>query len=96
MSTALNRQQKPEKVIKLQEKYEPKYQEFIAISPQQSQLEDVIFFARIATFAISTVLICFLFLVQGLVAFWSFGLALLLSSGVVVLTSQLLKYLLEE
>ena len=96
MSTALNRQEKSEKIINLQTTYEPKYQTYTEITPQQWQLEDVFFFARVATFAISTVLICFIFLVQNFSTFWAFTLALILSSGLVYGLSKGLNHLFNE
>lgn len=96
MPAALKRQQQSEQNRVVQINDEPKYQEFTALTPQHLQLEDVLFFARIATFAISTVLICFGLLAQGIATILSFSLALTLSLGVVWLLSKGLAYWLRD
>lgn len=96
MSTSLNRQRQTEQEFDNQLQYEPKYHEFTEISPHQLELSDVIFFGQIASFAISTVLFCFILLVQEVSTFWAFSISLLLSSGVVVAVSRLLNYWLND
>lgn len=96
MSTSLNRQRQTEQELDVQLQYEPKYHEFTEIVPNQLELNDVIFFGQIASFAISTVLFCFILLVQEVSAFWSFSIALLISCGVVLAVSRLLNYLLND
>ncbi|MGT2930286.1 DUF3270 family protein [Streptococcus dentasini] len=61
---------------------EPKYQEFYEIDTQSAKLRELLFFARIALFSISSVLLTFLFLALGLGTLVSFTLALLLGIAI--------------
>ncbi|EMP71072.1 membrane protein [Streptococcus sobrinus DSM 20742 = ATCC 33478] len=45
---------------------QPKYQEFYQVDNQSAKLRELLFFARIALFCISSVLLTFLFLTMGL------------------------------
>ena len=96
MSRALNRQKQPEQERYVQEQYEPRYQEFNLTPKEHLNLDDVIFFGRIAMFTVTTVIICFALLMQNIATFLAFGFALLISAAIVLALSTALSYLLED
>ena len=63
----------------LQPDASPKYKEFQEFNSNSAEL---VFFARIALFSVTTVLIAFLLLVLNLSAMWAFVLALLSSLAI--------------
>lgn len=61
---------------------QPKYQEFYQVDNQSAKLRELLFFARIALFCISSVLLTFLFLTMGLGTLIAFSLAVLLGIAI--------------
>lgn len=59
-----------------------KYQEFYQVDNQSAKLRELLFFARIALFCISSVLLTFLFLTMGLGTLIAFSLAVLLGIAI--------------
>ncbi|EHI74233.1 Protein of uncharacterised function (DUF3270) [Streptococcus criceti] len=59
-----------------------KYQEFYQVDTQSAKLRELLFFARIALFCISSVLLSFLFLTMGWGTVVSFSLAILLGIAI--------------
>ncbi|MFS1663996.1 DUF3270 family protein [Streptococcus sp. zg-JUN1979] len=59
----------------------PKSKAFHAIDTNLNKYKDLIFFAQLSGFAISTVFIAFLLLTFSLTPFWAFTLALVASFG---------------
>ena len=66
----------------LQPDASPKYKEFQEFNSNSAKLRELVFFARIALFSVTTVLIAFLLLVLNLSAIWAFVLALLSSLAI--------------
>ncbi|HGI4766887.1 TPA: DUF3270 domain-containing protein [Streptococcus agalactiae] len=75
MSSPLKQEQTHESKT---EQAQPKFQEF----DHSAKLRELVFFARIALFSITTVLISFLLLALSLTPVWSFLLAMLASLAV--------------
>ena len=48
------------------------YQDYQGLNNNSIKLQDMIFFGRISSFCISTVLVAFLFLVAQVASFWAF------------------------
>ena len=61
---------------------QPKYQEFYQVDTQSAKLRELLFFARIALFSISSVLLTFLFLTMGMGTLVAFSLAVLLGIAI--------------
>lgn len=55
------------------------YQDYQGLNNNSIKLQDMIFFGRISSFCISTVLVAFLFLVAQVASFWSFFWAITIS-----------------
>ena len=60
----------------------PEFQEFQQFDSNSAKLKELVFFARIALFAISTVIVTFFLLVFNLVPIWAFLFASLISLAV--------------
>ena len=69
------------------------YQDYQGLNNNSIKLQDMIFFGRISSFCISTVLVAFLFLVAQVATFWAFFWAITISaigqSGIYVLIEYL-------
>ena len=48
------------------------YQDYQTLNSNSIKLQDMIFFGRISSFCVSTVLVAFLFLVAQVASFWAF------------------------
>ncbi len=55
------------------------YQDYQGLNNNSIKLQDMIFFGRISSFCISTVLVAFLFLVAQVASFWAFFWAITIS-----------------
>ena len=55
------------------------YQDYQGLNNNSIKLQDMIFFGRISSFCISTVLVAFLFLVAQVATFWAFFWAITIS-----------------
>ncbi|MEX2784316.1 DUF3270 domain-containing protein [Streptococcus sp. H49] len=66
---------------KLQETPSPKFQEFQEINSNNAKLRELMFFTRVAVFAVTTVLAAFTLLALNLSPIWSFVFALLISAA---------------
>ena len=55
------------------------YQDYQGLNSNSIKLQDMIFFGRISSFCISTVLVAFLFLVAQVASFWAFFWAITIS-----------------
>ena len=55
------------------------YQDYQGLNNNSIKLQDMIFFRRISSFCISTVLVAFLFLVAQVASFWAFFWAITIS-----------------
>ncbi|MDD6384702.1 MAG: DUF3270 family protein [Streptococcus hyointestinalis] len=71
----------------------PKSQSFKAIDTNTAKYKDLVFFAQLSGFAISTVFITFLFLTISFAPFWAILLALLASFGLRIGIKALIKAL---
>ena len=69
------------------------YQDYQGLNNNSIKLQDMIFFGRISSFCISTVLVAFLFLVAQVATFWAFFWAITISAigqlGIYVLIEYL-------
>ena len=57
----------------------PNYQDYQGLNSNSIKLQDMIFFGRISSFCVSTVLVAFLFLVAQVATFWAFFWAITIS-----------------
>jgi hypothetical protein len=87
------RQRKDFKEQDVQEDLTPKFQEFQNINNNSAKFNELIFFARIALFGISTVLVAFLLLVWDFSPFLAFLVASLAGLVVTTIISTLIKKL---
>lgn len=55
------------------------YQDYQGLNNNSIKLQDMIFFGRISSFCVSTVLVAFLFLVAQVASFWAFFWAITIS-----------------
>lgn len=55
------------------------YQDYQGLNNNSIKLQDMIFFGRISSFCVSTVLVAFLFLVAQVATFWAFFWAITIS-----------------
>ena len=55
------------------------YQDYQGLNSNSIKLQDMIFFGRISSFCVSTVLVAFLFLVAQVATFWAFFWAITIS-----------------
>ena len=55
------------------------YQDYQGLNSNSIKLQDMIFFGRISSFCVSTVLVAFLFLVAQVASFWAFFWAITIS-----------------
>lgn len=83
MVQALKRSSRPDFDQVYQAQEEPLTQEYNQLSLSETKLAEVIFFGKIAAFAITTVLVCFILLSQGFSSFWALVLALSASSAII-------------
>ena len=69
------------------------YQDYQGLNSNSIKLQDMIFFGRISSFCVSTVLVAFLFLVAQVATFWAFFWAITISAigqlGIYVLIEYL-------
>lgn len=69
------------------------YQDYQGLNNNSIKLQDMIFFGRISSFCVSTVLVAFLFLVAQVATFWAFFWAITISAigqlGIYVLIEYL-------
>lgn len=68
----------------------PKFKEFQEFNSNNAKLRELLFFARIALFGISTVLISFFLLVLNLTPLWAFTLAMLASLAITSTISSII------
>lgn len=73
-----------------QEDNAPKFQEFQEIDHRNAKLKELMFFARIALFGISTVVISFFLLVLNLAPIWAFLFASLISLAITSAVSSII------
>ena len=55
------------------------YQDYQGLNSNSIKLQDMIFFGRVSSFCVSTVLVAFLFLVAQVATFWAFFWAITIS-----------------
>ena len=69
------------------------YQDYQGLNSNSIKLQDMIFFGRISSFCVSTVLVAFLFVVAQVATFWAFFWAITISAigqlGIYVLIEYL-------
>ncbi|SFR74346.1 Protein of unknown function [Streptococcus equinus] len=68
----------------------PKFYEFQEINHRSAKLKELMFFARIALFAISTVVVSFFLLVLNLAPIWAFLFASLISLAITSAVSSII------
>lgn len=90
MSANLKRQRQDQQDEALQVSYSPKYREFQELNSNSAKFRELVFFARLATFSILTVLTCFILLSLNIQALWAFLLAILISTAITSSISHLI------
>ena len=93
MSANLNRQTEDFEDLNFQEESMPKYQEFQDFDDNRTKLDELIFFAKLAFFCVTTILVCFILLVAKFSPTFAFPLAMLISWGITALAQKGLKRL---
>ncbi|TDE71793.1 DUF3270 family protein [Streptococcus vicugnae] len=89
MSTPL-KQHKELEEQHLQENDTPKFYEFQEINHRSAKLKELMFFARIALFSVSTVVVSFFLLVLNLAPIWAFLFASLISLAITSAISSII------
>lgn len=84
------KQQKELKDEMLQDNAEPKFQEFQEFNSNSAKLRELLFFARIALFGVTTVVVAFMLLALNLSPLWAFSFALLVSLAITSAVSSLI------
>ncbi len=72
------------------------YQDDQGLNSNSIKLQDMIFFGRVSSFCVSTVLVAFLFLVAQVATFWAFFWAITISAITISAIGQLGIYVLIE
>lgn len=92
MAAPLKKHVIEEKVVPLN-KQEPVFQEYKALDTNAIKYQDLIFFSRIVSFAICTVLSCFVFLTANMAPLLAFPLGMALGALSTVVLSFLMTLL---
>lgn len=90
MVTPLKKQVQEQEQLKAEQ---PKYQEFKAIDTQTAKFQDLLFFVRLTSFSVITVLSCFLLLTKGMSAIAAFPLGIVLGAIITITLAFLLDLL---
>ncbi|MGT2908164.1 DUF3270 domain-containing protein [Streptococcus dentiloxodontae] len=93
MSDNLNRRFDYYEEIEQDVQNTPVYQEYQDLNSNSIKLQDLVFFGRLSSFCISTVLIAFLFLSAEISTFWSLFWAVTISIGLQALVQYGIKTL---
>ncbi|MGT2683441.1 DUF3270 family protein [Streptococcus porci] len=92
MAAQLKHKFNDEKVTSIH-KAEPKFQEYKALNTQATRFQDLLFFGRIVSFAISAVLSCFVLLTANVTPILAFPIGMLMGSLLTVLVFFLIDLL---
>ncbi|MGT2959667.1 DUF3270 domain-containing protein [Streptococcus caballi] len=84
------KQQRELKDELFQDNSEPKFQEFQEFNTNSAKFRELLFFARIAFFGVTTVVIAFMLLALNLAPLWAFLFALLASLAITSAVSTLI------
>ena len=79
MADNLHRQFDHIEDLEMERRQTTNYQEYHGLNSNSIKLQDMIFFGRISSFCVSTVLVAFLFLVAQVATFWAFFWAITIS-----------------
>lgn len=79
MADNLHRQFDHIEDLEIERRQTSNYQDYQGLNSNSIKLQDMIFFGRISSFCVSTVLVAFLFLVAQVATFWAFFWAITIS-----------------
>ena len=91
MPTPLKQHHEPNEDLQQKQNSSPKFKTFQYIDHENERFQELVFFARIASFAVLTVIVSFFLLALHLAPLWSFLFASLISLATIVGVPRLIR-----